>query len=1166
MGNEQLPIHPSQYSADLSDVLGEVEYMPPSTKALPLLFAGATSPTVDNPQQKRIETALDMFCAAHLQSKPHVNWTSRSKQFSTVTMEHVAEIPEADQTSVITAALPWHGDPGAPALAILPRGEVTSENTDVCDLLGAFRAIRLACRRLNTGDAAQDTTRIHVRIASQRLGHAAAALRSKLPASAGFAELRYEAILATAERMRDVKAWAGASQAVQSLQRLVYSLVIGDTLYMYAPFAEAKHVARLGGPIRWIARNAEPTSVALDATKPAQQHIHHAKRASTAPPTAGDAPSHLQSPKAVPEHHAAQQYVHVFRPLLDLTTRQYLARTLADIPSHSPPTPSDRATPVPGPPSVGPGSGLGGSIDPDAQRISDKVMRRFSSKVLGGAQTVIRRLLNQLVQRGCAAASYILPAEILRYEDALRQSDRFTLSSLLPTFLRARPPSQPAPAYAPALLLVCNPVAQMFPWEDMLSASKVAVYGVPRADVTFALCHGSPASSLAARGMPGSVFTFPSTTPGPRPSALDSIQTGSTTAAALPTTMERAPSDGAAGALWNEPRTDEGSAGVGTTGLSADTAITAAITLPEVQIVSEKLKVRVFISRGASLHALIACPPPPQTGSLPTIIVPSSQPGNQKHLKELTATENLRKNYMYAGWLRTLDPALPKVALPSTVATDSPLLAVLAGEKVSAAEERAAAAGLVPGIAAKPETLSPIVAVATTELRASVKVDTDPALREYLECCATVERQLLNLGITATTGSTNTVLAPAAVDLCRLIQIEMPTVSANTAEGGDASGGHVPLPLNKPRTWWYRSTTVDAAASQVRPSMIYEGPKLPIVQASIQRALLAYAECVVRDTHRRDAFFVPDDWMARRIIYGQQPFFHNAVASANKTFSSLKSRYPGLSFHEIAPLVNKPWQLIAWLNGSAAGVGDLSTLQIHRHIRTESKQLEETNLAALSRSVPEPDLLSRISPEALSYPYLPSECGVGDVMQLQATLGFGAYSATTSTVWQVLLLQKADMLENSEIFVRLRFLLPHVTILLIPGPASTTKVAAKFLCELYKEAQRSVETLRKKSRHASIASTPSFPPAAPSTPVSADEYAAWFGRMLTLSLLSGRDPYSGGAVPTTIAAAEHQQQQHHHATVHRPELVSPARFLQTAVARLQESYGISATVMNPPPL
>lgn len=124
-------------------------------------------------------------------------------------------------------------------------------------VMGQQRRVRAAMRSYTAAPAGAATNaatnlsvRTAVRAACRGLRASMDGLRARTPGGFALYALGYDATLAAAGQLAVTGAWAGAIPATQALQRLVYALVIGDALHVYAPFAGVgAHVWRLGGPL-----------------------------------------------------------------------------------------------------------------------------------------------------------------------------------------------------------------------------------------------------------------------------------------------------------------------------------------------------------------------------------------------------------------------------------------------------------------------------------------------------------------------------------------------------------------------------------------------------------------------------------------------------------------------------------------------------------------------------------------------------------------------------------------------------------------------------------------------------------------------------------------------------------------------------------------------------
>jgi hypothetical protein len=132
--------------------------------------------------------------------------------------------------------------------------------------VGAATTATAATTTTTTITTANLSVRTAVRAACRGLRASMDGLRARTPGGFALYALGYDAMLAAAGQLAVMGAWAGAIPATQALQRLVYALVIGDALHVYAPFAGVRaHVWRMGGPLACGEPQPAPDGAGVDA-------------------------------------------------------------------------------------------------------------------------------------------------------------------------------------------------------------------------------------------------------------------------------------------------------------------------------------------------------------------------------------------------------------------------------------------------------------------------------------------------------------------------------------------------------------------------------------------------------------------------------------------------------------------------------------------------------------------------------------------------------------------------------------------------------------------------------------------------------------------------------------------------------------------------------------
>ena len=550
----------------------------------------------------------------------------------------------------------------AAAGAALEGERGSQEAAVVVRIMAQLRVIRGHARAYGVTGARSEThaagVRAAMRSACQRIARDMGDLRHATPLAQCAYDVPFDAMLATASQLALSGVWAGAVPATQALQRLVYALVLDGCVIVYAPFAGALHVSRLGGEQLVCFEPPPPPPTegggagdAADAAAPGER-----RRA---------AQQQQPPPQQLPLREGQQLGAGA---LTDTPLRAHLARTVADVMvgvggrggRGEPASPTTElhaaaagachlgggggsgaeglaaaaprgapAAPVMAGAAGASAGALGGSADPLAQAAADALTRRTAYRLLGGAHRVVRALLQALTASGLPAASYAEPAALMAHAAAVAAQKHTLSSRLLPAWLRPALPPPPQPLPTPPLVLVTNPQAALLPWEEVLAVTRVALGGVAPADAALALSRQFDAALAAAAAGGGEA----------------------------PVT---APPAGAGGDGGQQP---------------------AAPAPPRAPSALDALHARVHISRATSLSALLAAPPPRVLAPLPSYVAPcSSAPGTARHLRALAYVQDVRRRAALARGLRELDPSLPRPATtPARLCLDSPLLPVLLG-------------------------------------------------------------------------------------------------------------------------------------------------------------------------------------------------------------------------------------------------------------------------------------------------------------------------------------------------------------------------------------------------------------------------------------------------------------------------------------------------------
>jgi len=969
-------------------------------------------------------------------------------------------------------------------LAVLPRGSPAPEGAAGVAALSAWRAIRRASRRAGVGELAPDAARARNRLAAARLAAATQALRRGLPAGGAPLDVSWDAVLGAAVAVGAGGRWSGGVAAAAALCRAVYTLVVCDSLLVWAPFSGMKQFVRLGGAV--VAHLLPPAPAAPPAPGGGDGLPSHAHSRSS---SAGAA---MPGGAAVEQRGAGR--------VMDDASLGALAGILGD----STPTAADAAGATP-------------TSSTEREWLSRRLLQ-------GVPQTVARSLLAALLAAGMPAAAYVPPGAVDAYDDAVARHARFTLASLLPNFMRAAAPTEPVPGATPPLVLLCNPAAGALPLEHALTAASIVAAGIPRA-------------------------------------ALEAAQA---------TLTARAPPAAAAGSS--------------SSGSGVSTAAAVA-----------RLRGRLVVVRGASIMAAVACPPPPVSAATASLILPVAAPGNAKRVRELGGVERQRRRAAYTAAAVALDGgARGGARRPSAPRGGARRGGGWGGGGGGARGGTAGAGGAGGGRRGGGEGRRPPPPLLMATVGAgggggSGEAVSSEAGAGQAAAVAVVVRELAALAVGCAVASTGTALVPpAAVALLAASRVPLPVLeyvrvtlpavlpASSTATTGKAASGRAGRTSSATGGGGSGSSTAiaavpaaapDSGAVRVVTAVAYRGGTGELYAAALRVCMLSYGASLLRAASRQGAVSVPEAWSSRYLLHGSQPLFHFGGVAGGGTISRPRSPLPGAAFHEVEPLAGRPQAALAWLCGTAAGVGELATGDVHAEAWARATGVAASGTLAASPAAPSPGFSAAfptvaLPAAALAYPCPPQPGGgAGDV------IGLGAFAPAVTGVWHVVLLQAADLLEGGEVVTRLRFLLPHVTLLFVPGPPPAVKAAAKYLTAALTAA---ADTVRRNtapltspvssggsgggsggggggSGSSSVAATATLSAAAEPA------YEEWLGATLRHALLPGRDAATGAlsilpAIASVVVPA-----------------ATPFAQLATALAGLRADTGISVAVANPPP-
>lgn len=620
-----------------------------------------------------------------------------------------------------------HDEPAPPvergrdgsAAADQQEGDSSLESSAAVLVLGSLRLIRRVARQFGATEISMEAARAQSILACRRMSGTMDRLRSRLPATHALVDVSYSDMLSTAQSLID----AGASDALPALSgllRLVYILSVGDLQIVYSPFARALQIHRLGSPSPSPSSATLPQSAAdigpggrrtsadggpdLHARRPVVQPRSASTSNAPTPRSTGAAGKEtdgavitaaglqpmgtstvaygrLPRSAASPRHgadtavslrnrqRAASASPSLFAPVLDLSIRQFFARTVADIPVAAPAASGFMSKPDSSEDALQDASwakgivvgALGGVFDTTAQGSVDWYMNGLSRHVLGSPGLVVEALLDALVQAGLPAASHLQPSQMpsllnsmvsaadAAERDSKRRRSRLrsALSQILPFFMRPKLPSEPLPVPTPPLVLAVSPRSSLWPWEALFNVTSVAAHGL----------QGSAVDALGRPQQDSGRTIVPTLVPG----GLDVA-------------------DGFAASLRHHAGQHFGPGPCINACVPVAGAAATNPAAPVIELDKRLLRPALTVSRVVSATAgVVFAPHIAGNGDLPGVVVPISRPGLFRHAKELGWTETIRKRFSLASSLRAVDPSLPRPALPTTLSLDSCVVSGLAG-------------------------------------------------------------------------------------------------------------------------------------------------------------------------------------------------------------------------------------------------------------------------------------------------------------------------------------------------------------------------------------------------------------------------------------------------------------------------------------------------------